>query len=372
MPDGALTRLAAHEMAVLLRAGEISSRELTAAHLATAETGNRALNAWLVIDHDGALAAADAADARLAAGRAGGTAALAALHPLCGVPVGLKDLITQRGAQLHGRLANPGRLRRPVRRPRHRAPPRCRRGDPGQAQHGRVRDGLVDRALRLRADLQPVGPGPGARRQLRRLGGRRRGVPRAAQPSAPTRAARSASPPPCAGSSASSRPTAGSAVRDRRLRQLARPGRPARPRHPRRGGAPPRRRRSRRARLHVGADPRARGAARPAGLGRRGCRRAPRRPPGPAPRVLRRRHGAGRRGPRPRGASPRSRRPAPRSSTSACPTPTTAWRPTTSWRRRRRRRTWPATTGSATATPCATATSWPTTWPAAAAASGPR
>jgi aspartyl-tRNA(Asn)/glutamyl-tRNA(Gln) amidotransferase subunit A len=97
--DRALTRLAAHEMADRLGAGEVSSRELAAAHLDEAEAGNAALNAWLVIDRSGALAAADAADARLAAARADGPAAQAALHPLCGVPVGLKDLVTVRGGQ---------------------------------------------------------------------------------------------------------------------------------------------------------------------------------------------------------------------------------------------------------------------------------
>jgi aspartyl-tRNA(Asn)/glutamyl-tRNA(Gln) amidotransferase subunit A len=97
--DRPLTRLAAHEMAARLRAGEVSARELAEAHLAEAEAGNAALNAWLVIDRSGALAAADAADTRLATARAGGTADLAALHPLCGVPVGLKDLGTVHGGQ---------------------------------------------------------------------------------------------------------------------------------------------------------------------------------------------------------------------------------------------------------------------------------
>jgi aspartyl-tRNA(Asn)/glutamyl-tRNA(Gln) amidotransferase subunit A len=97
--ERALTRLAAHEMADSLRTGEITSRALTEAHLEAAEAGNRALNAWLAIDHDGALAAAGAADARFATARGDGAGALAALHPLCGVPVGLKDLVTQRGAQ---------------------------------------------------------------------------------------------------------------------------------------------------------------------------------------------------------------------------------------------------------------------------------
>ena len=54
--------------------GEASSRELTEAHLDAAERDNHALNAWLTIDRERALAEADAADARLAAARADGGA----------------------------------------------------------------------------------------------------------------------------------------------------------------------------------------------------------------------------------------------------------------------------------------------------------
>ena len=67
-----LTRLHAHEMASRLRQGELSSRELAEAHLDVAERENRALNAWLSIDRETALAQADAADARLAAARGEG------------------------------------------------------------------------------------------------------------------------------------------------------------------------------------------------------------------------------------------------------------------------------------------------------------
>ena len=88
-----LTRLHAHDMTARLRAGEVSSRELTAAHLDAAEAGNHALNAWLAIDREGALAQADAADARLRAGSS------ASEHPLLGVPVALKDLISVQGGQ---------------------------------------------------------------------------------------------------------------------------------------------------------------------------------------------------------------------------------------------------------------------------------
>ena len=93
------TRLHAHELAALLRSGELTSRQVTSASLDAAERGNRALNAWLTIDHERALAEADAADTRLAAARRAGPAALEALHPLLGVPVALKDLVSMKGGQ---------------------------------------------------------------------------------------------------------------------------------------------------------------------------------------------------------------------------------------------------------------------------------
>ena len=85
---------------------------------------------------------------------------------------------------------------------------RRRRAAARQDQPGRVRDGLVERELRLRAGAQPVGPHARAR------AARAAAAPRPSPPasrrgrSAPTPAARSASPPRCAGSSGSSRPTA--------------------------------------------------------------------------------------------------------------------------------------------------------------------
>ncbi len=94
-----LTRLTALQQAGLLRSGEVSSRELAATHLDAAQRQNHALNAWLVIDRRGALEQADAADARIAAARAEGPAALDALHPLAGVPIALKDLVSVRGGQ---------------------------------------------------------------------------------------------------------------------------------------------------------------------------------------------------------------------------------------------------------------------------------
>jgi aspartyl-tRNA(Asn)/glutamyl-tRNA(Gln) amidotransferase subunit A len=94
-----LTRLFAHEMATRLRDGEVSSRELTDAHLSLAERQDHGLHAWLTIDRDRALEEADAADARIAAARGEGSDALDDLHPLLGVPVALKDLVSVRGGQ---------------------------------------------------------------------------------------------------------------------------------------------------------------------------------------------------------------------------------------------------------------------------------
>jgi aspartyl-tRNA(Asn)/glutamyl-tRNA(Gln) amidotransferase subunit A len=94
-----LTRLTGHELGERLRQGEVSSRDVATAHLDAAERQNHALNAWLLIDRAGALAQADAADARIAAARAEGPAALEALHPLIGLPVALKDLVSVAGGQ---------------------------------------------------------------------------------------------------------------------------------------------------------------------------------------------------------------------------------------------------------------------------------
>ncbi len=94
-----LTTLTAHELAELLRAGETTSREITLAHLVRTHLTDRGLHAWLTVDDDRALAEAEAADARVAAARDGGTDAVAVLHPLLGIPLGLKDLVSLEGGQ---------------------------------------------------------------------------------------------------------------------------------------------------------------------------------------------------------------------------------------------------------------------------------
>ena len=73
----------ATELAALLRAREVSARELLDAHLARIERLDPSINAIVTRDPDGARAAADAADAALAAGDPVG--------PLHGLPVAHKD-----------------------------------------------------------------------------------------------------------------------------------------------------------------------------------------------------------------------------------------------------------------------------------------
>jgi aspartyl-tRNA(Asn)/glutamyl-tRNA(Gln) amidotransferase subunit A len=92
-----LTRLSAVAMGAAIRAGETSSNEIVEAHLAEIDRTDNGIHAWLDVSAETALAQADAADERVAAARRADT--LADLHPLLGVPVALKDLVSVAGGQ---------------------------------------------------------------------------------------------------------------------------------------------------------------------------------------------------------------------------------------------------------------------------------
>ena len=77
------------EVGTMLRAREVSSRELTAACLARIDRDGERLNTFLAVGRERALAAADAADAALSSGDA-------ADRPLLGVPYALKDIFVTR------------------------------------------------------------------------------------------------------------------------------------------------------------------------------------------------------------------------------------------------------------------------------------
>jgi len=84
-----LTRLTAADTARAIATGETSASEVTQAHLDRIVKVDDRVHAFLHVDHEGALAAAAAVDAKRASGER--------LGPLAGVPLALKDVLTQRG-----------------------------------------------------------------------------------------------------------------------------------------------------------------------------------------------------------------------------------------------------------------------------------
>lgn len=84
-----LIRMTAAEMADALAAREISSVELTRAHLDRTAAVDEGVHAYLHVDGEGALAAARAVDERRAAGET--------LPTLAGVPIAVKDVMATKG-----------------------------------------------------------------------------------------------------------------------------------------------------------------------------------------------------------------------------------------------------------------------------------
>jgi aspartyl-tRNA(Asn)/glutamyl-tRNA(Gln) amidotransferase subunit A len=84
-----LTRSTAAALAAALRAGEVSSVEVTSAHLDRIAAVEPLVHAFLHVCADLALATARDVDARRAAGEV--------LHPLAGVPIAVKDVIVTKG-----------------------------------------------------------------------------------------------------------------------------------------------------------------------------------------------------------------------------------------------------------------------------------
>ncbi|HMT26505.1 MAG TPA: amidase family protein, partial [Microthrixaceae bacterium] len=84
MTDSAVPFLGAAEIASKVRSRELSAREVTDAVLGRIERINPVINAWAVIDAEGARAQAERIDAEIARGNDPGV--------LAGVPLGVKDL----------------------------------------------------------------------------------------------------------------------------------------------------------------------------------------------------------------------------------------------------------------------------------------
>ncbi|MBL4838210.1 MAG: hypothetical protein JKY34_11605 [Kordiimonadaceae bacterium] len=82
-----LTKIKISEARDMLGKGDITSRELTDAHIAAVE-GSAQLNAYVATTFDQAREMADAADATIKAGDAKG---------MTGIPIGVKDLFATKG-----------------------------------------------------------------------------------------------------------------------------------------------------------------------------------------------------------------------------------------------------------------------------------
>ncbi|MGW0516439.1 Asp-tRNA(Asn)/Glu-tRNA(Gln) amidotransferase subunit GatA [Crossiella sp. NPDC003009] len=85
-----LTRLTAAELAGKIHSREVSAVEVAKAHLDRVAAVDGAVHAFLHVDSEGALAAAEAVDKSIAAGEAPAS-------PLAGVPLALKDVLTTKG-----------------------------------------------------------------------------------------------------------------------------------------------------------------------------------------------------------------------------------------------------------------------------------
>ena len=79
------------ELLARLMTGETTSRQVVESLLLEIDARNDSLNAYIDLNSDEALAAADRADQERAAGKPG---------PLGGVPIGVKDLLAVRGSPI--------------------------------------------------------------------------------------------------------------------------------------------------------------------------------------------------------------------------------------------------------------------------------
>ena len=89
MSEADLTALSLTDLVAKVKAKEVSAAEVTAAYLARVRALDASIGAYLLVDGEGATAAAKAIDARIAKGEDAGS--------LAGAPIALKDIFTTAG-----------------------------------------------------------------------------------------------------------------------------------------------------------------------------------------------------------------------------------------------------------------------------------
>jgi aspartyl-tRNA(Asn)/glutamyl-tRNA(Gln) amidotransferase subunit A len=163
-----LTALTIAEIRDGLAAKQFSALELTDAYLAAIEAANPLLNAYIVTTPERAREWRGPSDERIGRGEA---------RALEGVPLGIKDLFCTEGVHSQAASHILDGFQAALRVHRHRKSVGRRRSHARQAQHGRVRHGLLQRDQFLRPGGQSLAEGrwrqhqAGARRFVRRLGG---------------------------------------------------------------------------------------------------------------------------------------------------------------------------------------------------------
>ena len=131
-----------------VRSGTMAARQVVDEHLARIAAHEDRLHAFNLTMADEARSAADAVDAAVAAGRDPG--------PLAGVPIALKDNLCTRGIPTTCSSRILGSWKPPYDATVVSEPGRGRRGGGRQDQPRRVRHGVLDRELGVRAYPQPL------------------------------------------------------------------------------------------------------------------------------------------------------------------------------------------------------------------------
>ncbi len=219
--DGAFSALAA-----AVSSGAATARSLAELSLSRAAKARDLYGAFLSIDEEGTLRQAEGVDRRVASGER---------LPLAGVPLAVKDNINVAGRPSTAGSRILAGLRLAGRRDLRRPPRRGGRGRRRQDELRRVRDGLVERELRLRARAQSLGSVACAGRLVRRLGRRRGRARGAARDRDRHRRLRPPAGGPVRARRVEAHVRARLALRPHRLRVVLRPGRGARAQRRRRG-----------------------------------------------------------------------------------------------------------------------------------------